>query len=228
MTSSNKTGLGKEGIHILRILKKSGRFPKDVYSPRVRKAFSRRPEKVLSTVGKWDNGHLYISDRHGEELNPARLKAIILTDELTDWETRALREDAAPEQTAVCRSEIKGLNKETGAWQAEFFTFSLNESEGFDISLNYSEYALYIGEPERENYPIGILKKGQPLEILIKGKSDFSLSGRRQRTYAEFAFLMEYLGMADASGITHATLPQTAVDLPPKPRKKIDLRKRFY
>ncbi len=220
--------MGKDKIHLIRIIKKSGRFTKDVYNPAVREAFHSWPGQILSSAGKWDNGHLILSHDISENHNPKRLQALVLFDELTDWEARCIKAEKQNGRMPGCRSETIGLNRETKQWPIEFFTLSLNENGEFDVFLNYDAHASWIGEPIRENHQIGTLKKGIPAEICINGKTDFSLTGRRQRTYAEFSFLMEYYGTADTVECAPAVSTQTAVYLPAQPWKKIDLRKRFY
>lgn len=78
----------------------------------------------------------------------------------------------------------------------ELFQIEKTGPATFDISLHYSAHAALIGLPRRQDHRIAVLRAGEPVCYRINGKADFSLSGRRQRTYTEYHYLFEYLGQA--------------------------------
>ena len=47
-----------------------------------------------------------------------------------------------------------------------------------------------------ENHKIGELLPGEALRFMAKGRSDFSMTARKQRKYILYDYLVHYLGQA--------------------------------
>jgi hypothetical protein len=74
-----------------------------------------------------------------------------------------------------------------------FEIFNLKLEQEIELHLNWDIWT--VGEPERFNFKIADLKINQPIRLKIDGKRDFSLTGRRKRTFIENDFIIEYKGI---------------------------------
>jgi len=69
--------------------------------------------------------------------------------------------------------------------------FNLVQKEELELHLHYNHFC--VGTPERENFKICSLRVGEPVEVKINGKIDFSLTGRRARLFIEQQYIFHYL-----------------------------------
>ncbi|OHX63970.1 hypothetical protein [Flammeovirga pacifica] len=74
----------------------------------------------------------------------------------------------------------------------EIFQLRLKETK-LELFIDWDYWK--VGREEKENFKIGELKIHQPLNIKIDGKRDFSLTGRRKRTFIENNYIIEYKGI---------------------------------
>ena len=70
--------------------------------------------------------------------------------------------------------------------------FNLHVTTKIEMHLAYGYFE--IGIPERENFSLGVLHPHLPIAIKINGKTDASLSARRERMYKEQHYIYENLG----------------------------------
>ncbi len=70
--------------------------------------------------------------------------------------------------------------------------FKIQQAEELELHLHYNRF--FIGIPKRSNIKLCNLRPGLPVEIAINGKTDFSLTGRRDREFTEQLYIFEYLG----------------------------------
>jgi hypothetical protein len=75
----------------------------------------------------------------------------------------------------------------------DFEIFKIKQEQEIELHLNWDIWT--VGEPERFNFKIADLKINQPIQVKIDGKRDFSLTGRRKRTFIENNFIIEYKGI---------------------------------
>jgi hypothetical protein len=75
----------------------------------------------------------------------------------------------------------------------DFEIFKIKQEQEIELHLNWDIWT--VGEPERFNFKIADLKINQPIQVIIDGKRDFSLTGRRKRTFIENNFIIEYKGI---------------------------------
>ncbi len=94
----------------------------------------------------------------------------------------------------IAVKEVKQFNS---VFFIDIFKFTDQLPLKLDIELEYSTHSMTIGEPFRSNHKIFEIKAGQAVRYLINGKSDFTLTGRKQRTYYEFDYLFEWWGEID-------------------------------
>ena len=96
-----------------------------------------------------------------------------------------------------------------------------------DLEL-FLKYNLYeIGIPERENFKLCIIKRDNPVEIKINGKTDFSLTSGRERTFKEQHYIFEYLGDFGSCKILKEPY-ESIIKHVPEERKIIDLIKPLW
>jgi hypothetical protein len=105
------------------------------------------------------------------------------------------------------------------------FKLEKNQENNFTLHLGYSENKFNIGVPGRDNHQIAELKPHQPIRYRINGKSDFTLSGRKQRTFNEFDYFIEYLGRVESIGFAEPESLEKAKTIPLINCKIIDERK---
>ncbi len=73
----------------------------------------------------------------------------------------------------------------------ELFKIRNKEENIFELFLDYGPNAFRIGVPNRTNHKIAELTSEKSILFRINGKSDFTMSGRKQRTFYEFEYLFE-------------------------------------
>ena len=70
--------------------------------------------------------------------------------------------------------------------------FQLEITSAIEMHLVYGYFE--IGIPERENFSLGVLPPNEPVAIKVNGKTDASLSDRRERMYKEQHYIYQNLG----------------------------------
>jgi hypothetical protein len=103
--------------------------------------------------------------------------------------------------------------------------FEIRSGEFLRLFLNYDQYA--VGIPERENFELCAIKKNEPIEIMINGKTDFSLTAGRERVFKEQFYLFEYLGDFDRCKILRQPFNAVIKTIPPD-RKVVNLLKPLW
>lgn len=109
---------------------------------------------------------------------------------------------------------------------APFYRFDIFEiKKNLDIFLRYNKYD--IGIPIRDDFKLATLKPGIPLEIKINGKSDYTMSAGKERTYKDQQYILVYYG--DFHRATILKEPFQAIKKTiPQVRKVIDLIKPLW
>jgi hypothetical protein len=97
--------------------------------------------------------------------------------------------------------------------------------DDLELFLKYDQYE--VGIPERENFKLCILKRNNPVEIKINGKTDFSMTSGRERTFKEQHYIFEYLGDFGSCKILKEPY-ESVIKRIPEERKIIDLIKPLW
>lgn len=118
--------------------------------------------------------------------------------------------------------QLKGFSIHSKPWTFELFNFRKTENDSIEVWLKYSDT---IGLPKRENHKIAELKVGKPIRFKINGKEDFTMTGRKQRTFTEFDYILEYTGTADKIVYKELNKIETTKTIPEADCKVIDERK---
>lgn len=117
------------------------------------------------------------------------------------------------------------FNRPSRLWTFEIFKIKENKSNNFDLSLNYSANESYIGIPKRDDHKIAELKLHRPIRYRLNGKSDFTMTGRKQRTFLEYDYIFEYLGQADKIEYKDLNKIEKTKTIPTDIYKLVDERK---
>jgi len=102
-----------------------------------------------------------------------------------------------------------------------FEIFKLKRASEIELWLNWDYWT--VGTPERSNFKIAELKLNQPVLIKLDGKRDFSLTGRRKRTFVEHQYVIEYKGLINNFQVVNST--QSFIKSIPTNVKSINLMK---
>jgi hypothetical protein len=103
--------------------------------------------------------------------------------------------------------------------------FEIKADPILQLFLNYDHYT--IGIPERENFKLCALERNEPVEIMINGKTDFSLTSGRERIFKEQFYIFEYLGDFDKCKILKQPFEPVVKSIPPD-RKVVNLLKALW
>lgn len=93
--------------------------------------------------------------------------------------------------------------------------------------LHFKYEASEVGMPARADFKIAELKPSHPICVKVNGKFDFSLTGRRARTYIDQTYIFEHLGEVSS----YAFLKEPLIPLlktVPTAYKLIDLNKTLF
>ncbi|NVK84912.1 MAG: hypothetical protein HWE21_11370 [Cytophagia bacterium] len=189
---------------VIQIWKSLRRIEKPDYTSEARQVEVWQKE-CISKTGYLENGTLYLPT--GSTTKPElKTDDLIIIQDIDGFDAFSIKKDCKGENLPYHHySHILAANPELASFSKpakprlfEIFKMEKNESEGFDIHLNYSANQYYIGLPERVDHKIGELYKDRPLRYKINGKADFTLSSRKQRTFYEYDYILEYLGQADS------------------------------
>ena len=67
-------------------------------------------------------------------------------------------------------------------------------SDYYEWYLEYEKNSYFIGLPQRANHKLFHLKRNETLQYKINGKADFTMTGRKERTYYEHEYILEWKG----------------------------------
>lgn len=95
----------------------------------------------------------------------------------------------------------------------ELFDFRVIDDLNLEVSFKYNEV---IGLPKRDNHKIALLSEGESIRFSINGMHDFTLTGRKQRTFSEFDYIIQFVGMAKTIDFIDNTGIQILKTIPEK------------
>ena len=223
-------------IDVIQIYKSKGIFGKSSYTPENRKRFDNLNQTVESKNGYAENGILYlpIEYKNYPDLQAADLIIVQDTDgfnpfliheslgsfDLSEGDFRSRRDFLIKDNKPFI-----GLRQLDSPKSFEIFKICKPSSDTFELFIDYVSNAMIIGMPERVNHKIGVLKKNQPVRYKINGKSDFTLTGRKQRTFCEFDYIFELIGQVDKIEFLELNKINKSKKIPVADCKLIDERK---
>lgn len=103
--------------------------------------------------------------------------------------------------------------------------FKLTLKTEMELHLQYGFFE--VGTPERENFKCCSIKMNAPVEIKINGKTDASLSGRRDRVFKEQYYIYDYISDFEKCKLLREPC-QSVIKKVPAERKEVDLLKPLW
>ena len=135
----------------------------------------------------------------------------------SDWFTKSTKERLLADNL-----QLKAFTILSKPWTFELFEFKRLDNDNVEIWFNYADS---IGIPKRQNHKIAELKKGQSIRYKVNGKDDFTMTGRKQRTFSEYDFVFHFIGTANKIEFKNLNKIVTTKTIPKQDSKLIDERK---
>ena len=202
-------------IDIIQIFKAKGVYDKANYNAENRKLFDDAAQSIKSENGYLDNTTLFLPDDFIESQEIKSPKLILLYDYVGDSINQSFSDSIS----------LLSFRDTHIPRPFDIFKISKSENDSFELFIDYHTHATQIGIPARENHKICELRKNEPVRYKINGKSDFTFTGRKQRTFYEFDYLIEWIGTADNIDFKTQEEINTIKELPLADYKLIDERK---
>jgi hypothetical protein len=224
-------------IDIIQIYKNKEIFHKSNYTPENRKRFHKIDSTYVSRNGYLKSKTLYLPTELKQKVNIQNSEVIIIQD-IKDWDSflinKALINSGLPNWYIEQRQKyFSSENPNHFIFQQinsfkdfEIFSISKNTESYFELSLSYNHFS--IGEPKRENHKICNLKLNSPIRYRINGKSDFTMSGGKERTYYEYDYIIEFVGSVKKVEFLELNKIKVQKEIPLENCKLIDERKVLY
>jgi len=200
-------------IDVIQVYKFEGKFEKPFYTSENRKQFNTLKPEIDSTCGYLDVDTLVLPIAYKNLPEISSAKFLFLQDIYQIYPSSAHE------------NHVLGFKNLNAKIPIEIFKLNKMEPECFDVYLDYAKNATSIGIPKRENHKIGELKLEHPIRYKINGKSDFTFSGRKQRTYYEYDYILEWVGSAKEIKFLAPSQIKRIKRLPLSTCKLIDERK---
>ncbi|TKC10896.1 hypothetical protein FA048_12060 [Pedobacter polaris] len=181
------------------------------------KSFEDRKEKIAwkpiqSTAGYVKDDVVYLPDSILDQQNFEQCDLIVIIDD-----------NFHQPQNVVYITEKNLCFKRNSLNKFDFLQLKLDEKIELYLKPGYFE----VGDPPRSEFKVCELEKDKPISIKINGKRDFSLTGRRDRTFVEQEYILNYIGDFTDCIIFKEPYP-SALKTIPSEFKVIDLMKTLY
>ncbi len=211
----------KQPKHVLHVFHNQHRYGKSDNNGEYRKWLLTWPDKLACNAGYLDqNGRVLLHESItalADDL--AQSQMLIMTD-------RTVKSNYLPICDRHYRDSSCHAFLKNAAHPKDYSIFRVKHADGvLTVHLNYQDNGSYIGIPRRDNFQVGELAPNQPLRVTINGKSDFSLTGRRERTFFLLDYIFIYYG--EFTEFSTASTAQLAEErsLRFAPVKHVDLQK---
>ena len=195
-------------IDVIQIFKSVERFKKDDYEPGELQLLNNAGNRLTSRTGYLKGNTLYLPDTGQQQPGILSAHTVIILDinGFDPFQKPVPGEGSVPPEwnkdsnkNYVLRvnGEPVCLYRLARSLTFEIFRIEKKDPDAFNLYLDYSGNQFSIGIPGRDDHKIAAIKLNQPVRYRVNGKSDFTMSGRKQRTFAEYDYLIEYVGQAD-------------------------------
>lgn len=210
-------------IQVFHIFKKNAVISKKDYTPELRKSFFEWGNQLVSRLGILQENQLLLPDEYKDQVNVSGKGTVILQDIIGYSGTSAKSDYLKYAKSMDLNSwiiegwlkrfpEIITFNKEDRMQYFELFSIDLESGE------------LY----RKDAHKLCDLKPGKPIRILLNEKWDFTGTGRRERSYSESDYIIQYLGEVETIAFVPENKLEIQREIPWRTAKTIDLRKTFY
>lgn len=223
-------------IDVIQIFKSAERFKKDDYETGKLQLLNLWEESFTSSTGYLENGTLYLPDVGKQEPDLQSAHTIIIQDingfdpfhfakPLEKTQQHRWFKDFNKNHVLLVKDQAICYYRLSRSLTFEIFKIEKKQPGIFNLCLNYTANKFAIGIPERNDHKIAEIKLNKPVRFKFNGKSDFTMTGRKQRTFAEYDYLIEYLGQADNILFKDFKKLETIRKTPGKEYKLVDERK---
>ena len=220
-------------VDVIQVYKSREIFTKATYTPENRKRFHNLATSFESTQGYLDKETLVLPMACQGQV-AINISDLVIIQDVMGWEQfKANEHIQSPDwfkkvSADVLLHERRHLFvfKQLNALKSfEIFKIRKAGNDAYELFVEYAENAMKIGIPERINHKICDLKQSKPIRYQINGKSDFTLSGRKARTFYEFDYVIEWLGAASKIEFKELNKIRKVKSIPISHAKLIDERK---
>ena len=222
-------------IDVIQIFKLEERFKKDEYEAGKLRVLNQSEDSLMSRTGYLENHTLYLPDMGKQEPDLQSAHTVIIQDingfdpfPFTMSRDASHRprwfKDIKKNRVLLVNDEAICYYRLSRSLTFEIFRIEKKLPDSFNLYLNYSENPLAIGVPERDDHKIAEIKLNKPVRYKLNGKSDFTMTGRKQRTFVEYDYLIEFVGQADKIVFKDWNKMETS-KIKPKEYKLVDERK---
>ncbi|TCC89457.1 hypothetical protein EZ428_17345 [Pedobacter frigiditerrae] len=203
--------ISKKSFRVIQLFRNINSYGKD------EKSFEDRKDKIAwkpieSTAGFVKDNVVHLPETILEQPNFEHCDLILLIDD--NFQTF---------QNVVYTSEKNICFRNKSINKFDFLQIKLDEKVELYLKPGYFE----VGFPERNEFKVCELTLDKSVSIKINGKRDFSLTGRRARTFIEQEYIFNYIG--DFTTIQIEKEPFTPiVKNVPTEKKVVDLMKPLW
>jgi hypothetical protein len=195
-------------IDVIQIYKSKGVFTKSTYNPENRKHFQDIDMSFDSRQGYLENDILMLPI-HYKKFPEFGTADVTIIQDTKGWvsflENKHIKDTDisnsfknVPTKSILSNHESFYTLRQIDSPKAfEFFKLKKSNKDTYEVFLDYESNSKRIGIPKRENYKICDLKHSKPIRYKINGKSDFTLTGSKERTFYEYDFIIEWIGKID-------------------------------
>ena len=223
-------------IAVIQIFKSAERFKKDDYGAGKLQLLNLWEESFTSSTGYLENGTLYLPDVRKQEPYIQSAHTVILQDingfdpfhfAMPLEKTRQHRwfRDFNKNHVLLVKDQAICYYRLSHSLTFEIFRIEKKQPDAFNLYLNYTGNKFAIGIPERNDHKIAEITLNKPVRYKLNGKSDFTMTGRKQRTFAEYDYLIEYVGQANKIVYKDFKKIETIRNKPNREYKFVDERK---
>jgi hypothetical protein len=207
-------------IIVIQVYKSKAVFPKNRYTPQSRKSFHNTDAVIDSVQGFLENGVLILPLEYKSQVNPKNTELIIIQDILRDKTLENNRSNDMADS-----GDVFLLNQLNTPKEFEIFRVQKTDKDSYELFIDYNSNAGSIGVPRRENHKICDLQESKPIRFRTNGKSDFTLTGRKERTFNEFDYIIVRVGNASGVEFRERNKIHKRKNIPVKEAHLIDERK---
>jgi len=214
-------------IDVIQIYKSKEVFTKQTYTSENRKRGSNLEDTIDSKQGYLDNETLVLPI---ESINQPDVKTadLIIIQDIKEWNPCIVNENFKRSRRGVLMHENRNLfafKQLSRPISFEIFKIRKSYKNTYELFINYSSNSMHIGIPKREDHKFCELKRNRPIRYKINGKSDFTMSKGKERTFYEFDFIIEWIGSADKIEFCELNKITKSKVIPRDDSKRIDERK---
>lgn len=190
------------GITVIQVFKLFGNFEKPDYNHNIRSDVMTWPEDLRSSTGFFEDEILYLP----ATLEPdwiEDLVGLVILQDVVDLDRKKIEacdipykfKGFNPDVLLARNPENYVFNQPLSSGTFELFHF-VKDGEEFNLHFNSQALSTTSSLKGREDHKIAKLRSGKPVRYAVNTKNDFSLTGRRQRSYQEYEYIIELAGIA--------------------------------